>query len=70
MLLNAFMACGARHLYLVNQAYGEEKALYYYNAASRQLLTCLQNPNRDTVLCATTAVILNVYEVIDRKSVV
>ncbi|KAK2798751.1 hypothetical protein FQN50_008733 [Emmonsiellopsis sp. PD_5] len=63
MLLNAFMACGARHLFLVNPAYGEEKALYYYNTSTRDLLTCLQNPNRDTVLCATTAVILNVYEI-------
>ncbi|KAL2003414.1 hypothetical protein VTN02DRAFT_3924 [Thermoascus thermophilus] len=68
MLLNAFLACGARHLYLVNQACGEEKALYYYNAASRELLTRLQNPNRDTVLCATTAVILNVYEVMCEKA--
>lgn len=63
MLLNAVMACGARHLNLVNPSYGDERAIYYYNAASRDLLSCLQNPNRDTVLCATAAVILNVYEV-------
>ncbi|KAJ9304985.1 transcriptional regulator family: Fungal Specific TF [Paecilomyces variotii] len=68
MLLNAFMACGARHLYLVNPSYGEDKALHYYNIVSRQLLTCLQDPDRDTVLCATTAVILNVYEVMCEKA--
>jgi Fungal specific transcription factor domain len=63
MLLNAFLACGARHLHLVNPSYSEDRALHYYDAASRDFLACLQNPNRDTVLCATTAVILNVYEV-------
>ncbi|EGE83249.1 hypothetical protein RJZ56_002338 [Blastomyces dermatitidis] len=68
MLLNAFMACGARHLFLVNPSYGEDKALYYYNTSTRDLLTCLQNPNRDTVLCATTAVILNVYEIMCEKA--
>ncbi|EEH22621.2 hypothetical protein PABG_04832 [Paracoccidioides brasiliensis Pb03] len=68
MLLSAFMACGARHLFLVNPSYGEEKALYYYNASTRDLLTCLQNPNRNAVLCATTAVILNVYEIMCEKA--
>lgn len=63
MLLNAFMACGARHLFLVNPSYSEDKALYYYNTSTRDLLSCLQDPNRDTVLCATTAVALNVYEI-------
>lgn len=63
MLLKAFMACGARHLALVNPSYDEEKPLHYYEAASRDLLTHLQDPDRDSVLCATTAVILNVYEV-------
>lgn len=63
MLLKAFMACAARHLALVNPSYGEDKPVYYYEAASRDLLNCLQDPNRDSVLCATTAVILNVYEV-------
>ncbi|WEW57713.1 hypothetical protein PRK78_003180 [Emydomyces testavorans] len=68
MLLNALMACGARHLFLVNPSFGEEKALYYYNISTRDLLTCLQDPNRDTVLCATTAVVLNVYEVMCEKA--
>ncbi|KAF2721555.1 hypothetical protein K431DRAFT_209979, partial [Polychaeton citri CBS 116435] len=68
MLLNAFLACGARHLTLVNPAYTEEKALHYYDTATRYLLKNLQNPNRDTVICATTAVILNVYEIMSEKA--
>ena len=63
MLLNAFLACGARHLSLVNPKYSEDKALHYYDTATRYLLNSLQNPNRDTIICATTAVILNVYEI-------
>ncbi|PGH19558.1 hypothetical protein AJ80_03894 [Polytolypa hystricis UAMH7299] len=68
MLLNAFMACGARHLFLVNPSYGEDKALYYYNSSTRDLLSCLQNPDRDSVLCATTATVLNVYEVMCERN--
>lgn len=68
MLLNAFLACGARHLTLVNAAYGEEKALHYYDTATRLLLKSLQNPNRDTIICATAAVILNVYEVMCERA--
>lgn len=68
MLLNAFLACGARHLTLVNPAYNEEKALHYYDTATRYLLKNLQNPNRDTVICATTAVILNVYEIMSERA--
>lgn len=68
MLLNAFLACGARHLVLVNPAYNEEKALHYYDTATSHLLKALQNPDRDTVVCATTAVILNVYEVMSERA--
>ena len=68
MLLNAFLACGARHLTLVNPQYTEEKALHYYDTATRYLLKNLQNPNRDTVICATTAVILNVYEIMSERA--
>ncbi|OCK78946.1 hypothetical protein K432DRAFT_300879 [Lepidopterella palustris CBS 459.81] len=68
MLLNAFLACGARHLALVNPKYTEDKALHYYDTATRYLLNSLQNPNRDTVICATTAVILNVYEIMCEKA--
>ena len=68
MLLNAFLACGARHLTLVNPMYHEDRALYYYDTATTQLLRCLQNPARDTVMCATTAVILNVYEIMSERA--
>ncbi|KAI9052898.1 hypothetical protein LZ554_003170 [Drepanopeziza brunnea f. sp. 'monogermtubi'] len=68
MLLNAFLACGARHLTLVNPMYHEDKALYYYDTATTQLLKSLQNPDRDTVCCATTAVILNVYEIMSERA--
>lgn len=67
--MNAFLACGVRHLTLVNPAaYSEEKALAYYDKASRYLLRALQNPERDSVICATTAVILNVYEIMTEKA--
>ena len=71
MLLNAFLACGSRHLTLVNPGTflkEDNKALEYYDLASRLLLRALQNPNRDSVICATTAVILNVYEIMTEKA--
>ena len=68
MLLNAFLACGARHLTLVNPLYTEDRALYYYDTATTQLLRSLQNPDRNTEVCATTAVILNVYEVMSERA--
>lgn len=69
MLLNALLACGVRHLTLVNpKTYKEEDALAYYDKASSLLLRALQNPERDSVICATTAVILNVYEIMTEKA--
>ncbi|KAF9894696.1 hypothetical protein FE257_006586 [Aspergillus nanangensis] len=69
MLLKALMACGARHIFLVNPSYGEEKAAYLHDTASSDLLRSLQDPNRDSALCATTAVILNVYELMCSRSI-
>ena len=68
MLFNAFLACGARHLNLVNTAYDDRQALNYYQTSSTLLLRQLQNPYRDTALCATTAVILNVYEIMTERA--
>ncbi|KAF2201752.1 hypothetical protein GQ43DRAFT_22486 [Delitschia confertaspora ATCC 74209] len=68
MLLNAFLACGARHLSLIDPKYSENKALNYYDKATDYLLRSLADPNRDTVICATTAVILNVYEIMSEKA--
>jgi hypothetical protein len=70
MLLNAFLACGARHLTLVNPAYKEDKALNYYDTATRLILASIRNQNRetrDTEMCATTAIILNVYEIMSER---
>ncbi|KAI1007934.1 hypothetical protein K3495_g309 [Podosphaera aphanis] len=69
MLLNAFLACGARHLTLVNPNYHEDKALQYYDTATRQLLRSLREPEKDIIRCATTAVVLNVYEIMSEKPV-
>ncbi|KAJ4296907.1 hypothetical protein N0V90_006955 [Kalmusia sp. IMI 367209] len=68
MLLNAFLASGARHLALVNKRYSQDRALKYYDKATKHLLDALQDPDRDTVLCATTAVILNVYEIMGERA--
>jgi len=69
MLKYALLACGVRHLTLVNSVvYPEEHALNYYNSATQLLLKSLQNPDRDSVLCATAATILNVYEVMSEKA--
>jgi hypothetical protein len=68
MLYNAFLACGARHLASVNpQEHSDDTALQYYNTATSYLLQSLQNEKRDSVTCATTAVILNVYEVMSER---
>ncbi|KAK3318216.1 hypothetical protein B0H66DRAFT_228282 [Apodospora peruviana] len=66
MLLNAFLACGVKHLTLV-ESYNDEKALFYYDTATTQLLRSLQNPDRNMAECATTAVVLNVYEIMSEK---
>ena len=112
MLHNAFLACGARQLSLVqatppsfsataiannnnnNPAAAapagagaataataphtapttttttpaEAAALHYYDTATTHLLRALQDPARDPVLCATTAVVLNVYEVMSDRA--
>lgn len=66
MLLNALLACGVKHLTLKEQHF-DDKALFYYDTATTQLLRSLQNPERNTAECAVTAVILNVYEIMSEK---
>ncbi|ETS73632.1 hypothetical protein PFICI_14578 [Pestalotiopsis fici W106-1] len=66
MLLNALLACGVKHLTLTHQ-YTDDKALFYYDTATTQLLRSLQNPERNTAECAATAVVLNVYEIMSEK---
>ncbi|KIW01853.1 uncharacterized protein PV09_06702 [Verruconis gallopava] len=68
MLYNSFLACGARHLALVHpQEQWDENATQFYNTATSYLLQNLQNDKRDTFMCATTATILNVYEVMSER---
>lgn len=73
MLLNALLACGVKQLTLTltqQRRYGycgDDRALFYYDTATTQLLRSLQNPERDTAECAATAVVLNVYEIMSEK---
>lgn len=62
MLLRAFLACGARHLSVTNPSYAEEKATHYYEMATQDLMGLMQDANRDSVLCTTTALALSIYE--------
>ncbi|KAL2200256.1 hypothetical protein P885DRAFT_27969 [Corynascus similis CBS 632.67] len=62
MLLNALLACGARHLTLTGQHDGE-KADYYYNMATTQLSRSQQERERDPGECALTAIVLDAYHV-------
>ncbi len=69
MLHNAFLSCGARHLCLMApQMWSEEKAVGYYDTATSQLMQQLHDPDRDTVLCALTATVLNVYEIMCERA--
>jgi hypothetical protein len=74
MLYNAFLACGARHLSFHasdRDPIADTDALSYYNTATSYLLQALQLPdgNRDSVTLATTATILNVYELMSERYV-
>ncbi|OQD84955.1 hypothetical protein PENANT_c011G09810 [Penicillium antarcticum] len=62
MLLKAFLACGARNLSLVDSSYGEETAMQLYDEATQDLLNCIHDSNRDSVLCAATALALGFFE--------
>ncbi|OQE07279.1 hypothetical protein PENVUL_c014G08142 [Penicillium vulpinum] len=68
ILLKAFLACGARHLSFVDPSYGDEKAIRYYDAATRDLLNAIHDPNRDSVLCATAALALGFSETVPMQS--
>ncbi|KAJ5817898.1 hypothetical protein N7447_007906 [Penicillium robsamsonii] len=68
ILLKAFLACGARHLFFVDASYGDEKATSYYDDATRDLLNAMHDPNRDSVLCATAALALGFSETMPTSS--
>lgn len=65
MLLKAFLACGAQHLFLVDPSRGQEKGVHYYEAATHDLLNAVHDPNRDSVLCTTVALVLSAYELMN-----
>ena len=69
VLLNAMLACGARHLAitLARPSFTANNALIYYHTATTLLLRSLQNPARDTAECAVAAVVLNVYEIMSER---
>ena len=62
MLLYAVLACGACHLSLVNDHYARSISQDLYGKATGTLLRKLQNPHRNTCLCAITSLVLNVFE--------
>lgn len=66
MMLNALLACGARHLTLIGQDNGE-KAEYHYGVATSQLAQSRQDQDRDLSGCAVTAVVLNAYGIMTDK---
>ncbi|KAJ5242757.1 transcriptional regulator family: Fungal Specific TF [Penicillium citrinum] len=68
MLLKAFLACGAQHLSVTSASYGNETANRYYEMATQDLMRLIQDPNRDSVLCATAALVLAIYESIPSPS--
>ncbi|GLI72744.1 hypothetical protein PoHVEF18_000925 [Penicillium ochrochloron] len=63
LLLKAFVACGARHLSLVNSSFDKAKAANYYDEATQDLMIAMHDPNRDSVLCTTAALVLSIYEI-------
>lgn len=67
LLLKALVACGARQAFLIDPSYGAEKVLHYYEAANQDLLHAIQDPNRDSVLCATAALLLGIYEMMSSQ---
>ena len=68
MLFNAIMACGVKQLTLV-ASYDEAKGMLYYDTATTLLLRSLKNPDRNMAECTTTAVVLNVYEIMSEAPV-
>ncbi|KAK4205144.1 putative transcription factor [Triangularia verruculosa] len=69
MLLNAVLACGVKQHSLMcpptSQAAESEKARVYYDTSTSLLLRSLQNPDRNTDECCITAVVLNVYDIMN-----
>ncbi|KAK4121636.1 hypothetical protein N657DRAFT_623053 [Parathielavia appendiculata] len=67
MLLNALLACGARHLTLTGGHDGG-KAEYYYGIAAAQLSRSQQERDCNLPQCTLTAVVLNAYDVMSEPT--
>ena len=61
-LLNALLACGAKHLSFANPQLGNT-AEWYYNAATMMLMRLFQNSDCEVAECAVTSLVLQIYEV-------
>jgi hypothetical protein len=68
MLLKALLACGARHLSLVDTSHGDEKAIQLYDEATQDLLHSIHDSNRDSVLCTVSALVLGFFETMSPPS--
>jgi hypothetical protein len=66
MLLNALLACGARHLTLTG-AHDGEKADYYYGLAAAKLQRSQQERDRDPSECALTSAVLNAHDIMSER---
>ncbi|KAK2594516.1 hypothetical protein QQS21_007797 [Conoideocrella luteorostrata] len=66
LLLNALMACGAKHLSCSKPGL-ESKTTTLYNTATAQLVRMVQNPDRNIADCATASILLHVYEAMCQK---
>lgn len=61
------MTCGSGQLYLANQLCKEDELLSIYDDASQRVLTSMQDPNRDSAMCAAAAVVVSVTELMCSK---
>ncbi|CAG8088145.1 unnamed protein product [Penicillium salamii] len=58
LLLKAFVASGAKHRSLHDPSWPVELALAFSQDATEALLSAVHDPSRDSVLCATVALVL------------
>ena len=68
MLLYAVLACGACHLSFVNDQHAHSTSQDLYGKATGTLHGQLQNPDRNTCLCAITSLVLNVFEMMTEQA--
>lgn len=67
MMLNAVLACGAWQLTVAGEQ-TEERANYYYDLATTQLLRSQRDQDRNIIESAITAVVLDAYQIMSDKT--